>query len=234
MSDNIINPLNQSLLTGASQKVEAQNNASAKDASKRSELSQEAFLKLLITQLKSQDPMNPQDPGQFMTDMAQFGTLDGIGKLSKGVNDLATHFQSHRALQASSMVGRNVRVESQIAHLGNGEELTAMIDVPTKVEDLTVKIYNSLGKEVHSVPLNQKEKGMTEFTWDGKDSTGKLMPEGRYILEAKATIGGNSTNMTTYIDTNVDSVLMDKGKNFVLNLKGIGPVSFDKLTKIDS
>lgn len=237
MADNLINPLTHSLTqdrVSSTQHNLTTDEKRVSDPSKRTELSQESFLKLLITQLKNQDPMNPQDPGQFMSDMAQFGTLSGVSKINQAVGDLVNHFQSHRALQASSMVGRNVRVASQIAHLPKGESMVGIIDVPTKVDDLMVTIYNASGKEIDTVLLKQKEKGSVEFQWDGKDKAGNLQPEGRYAFVATATIGGQPIQMETFVDANVDSVIMDKTNSFVLNLKGIGPVGFDQIQKIDS
>ena len=57
--------------------------------SKRNDLGLDDFFKLMITQLKNQDPMKPLENGEFLSQIAQFGTVSGIDKLNKTFDDLA-------------------------------------------------------------------------------------------------------------------------------------------------
>lgn len=208
----------------------------AADQAKKNNLDQEAFLKLLITQVKHQDPLNPQDPQQFLGDMAQFASVKGITDLNTSVADLKGTFQSHRALQASSMVGRNVRVESEIGFLPKNESLNAVIDLPVNVEDLKVEVIDLASRKVvDTVSLGKTDKGAIDFSWNGvpKDAD-KQVSEGRYGLLAKATAFGKEVRFPTLVDTSVSSVVLDKNNGFVLNLKGIGPVAYENITEIDS
>ena len=54
----------------------------------RDKVGQDQFLELMITQLKNQDPMKPMDNGQFLSQMAQFGTVSGINDLQKSFGSL--------------------------------------------------------------------------------------------------------------------------------------------------
>lgn len=62
------------------------------------ELGQQAFLKLLITQLTNQDPLQPQDQSQFLAQLAQFSTVEGVNNV----------VSSQSRLQASSLLGKTV------------------------------------------------------------------------------------------------------------------------------
>src|SRR5210317_928742 len=72
------------------------------------DMGQAEFLELMTTQLKFQDPMKPMENGDFLAQMAQFGTVSGINELNTNFNTLSSSFQSNQALQASTLVGRKV------------------------------------------------------------------------------------------------------------------------------
>ena len=93
--------------TSADGLAAATNSATGKQA-----LGKDAFLQLLVTQLKNQNPLEPQDNGEFVAQLAQFSSLEGITTLNTTVgglaNNLAGSLSSSQALQASSLVGRSV------------------------------------------------------------------------------------------------------------------------------
>jgi flagellar basal-body rod modification protein FlgD len=78
---------------------------SSAPAAPDNQLGEDTFLKLLVAQLKYQDPMNPTDSTQFLTQTAQFTELETLQKIQKSQDALNTASQT---LTASSMVGRNV------------------------------------------------------------------------------------------------------------------------------
>ena len=84
------------------------------------ELGQSEFLDLMIAQLQHQDPLNPADSGEFLGQLAQFGTVNGITELQNSFADLATSLQSSQALQASTLVGRNVLIPGNVVNFAGG------------------------------------------------------------------------------------------------------------------
>ena len=72
------------------------------------ELGQADFLQLMTAQLEAQDPLKPQESGEFLTQLAQFGTVNGIQELQKSFTGLSNSLLSLQALQASTLVGRTV------------------------------------------------------------------------------------------------------------------------------
>src|SRR3972149_6116893 len=78
----------------------------------RTELNQEQFLMLMITQFRNQDPLKPQDPAEFLTQLAQVTSVAGISEMNKSVASLADSLYAGQALQAASVVGRNVLTPS--------------------------------------------------------------------------------------------------------------------------
>ena len=76
------------------------------DDTPKDELGQSQFLELMITQIKHQDPLNPAEGGEFLSQLAQFGTVNGITELQSSFDVLATTLQSSQALQASTILPR--------------------------------------------------------------------------------------------------------------------------------
>ena len=91
------------------------------EAKKKGSLGQDEFLKLMVAQLQNQSPMKPQDNGEFLGQMAQFSTVAGLQDMQKTLDNLSNSLVSNQALEASSMVGRFVRVPGESAHLPDGE-----------------------------------------------------------------------------------------------------------------
>ena len=95
-------------------------------AKKKTSLGQEDFLKLMTTQMTHQDPNNPMQNGEFLSQMAQFGTVSGIQDLQKSFADFANSINSDQALQASSLVGRYVSVPTSTGILPAGGEIKGL------------------------------------------------------------------------------------------------------------
>ena len=85
------------------------------------ELGQAEFFDLMVTQLKNQDPFKPMESGEFLGQIAQFSTVDGIGGLQRSFESLAGSLQSSQALQASTMVGRSVALPGDTLRLEAGQ-----------------------------------------------------------------------------------------------------------------
>ena len=97
-------------------------NKNTNDSKKVDDLGKDAFLKLMITQLQNQDPLNPAKNEDFIAQLAQFSSVEGIQNINSSIGDLATSFKSSQALEASSLVGRQVQISSNEARLtDNGE-----------------------------------------------------------------------------------------------------------------
>ena len=75
-------------------------NNAAKAATGNQALGKDAFMQLLVTQLKNQNPLSPQDNGAFVAQLAQFSSLEGINTLNDSVNAISSNFSSSQALQA--------------------------------------------------------------------------------------------------------------------------------------
>ncbi|NTZ96564.1 flagellar hook assembly protein FlgD [Pseudomonas koreensis] len=197
-------------------------------------LGKDAFLQLLVTQLKNQNPLDPQDNSAFVAQLAQFSSLEGITTLNSTVSSLAGNYNSSQALQASSLVGRNVIVQTNTVQLDDPSKgMTGSVTVPSSIAGGTVSITDSSGAVVRTIDLGSRAAGSASFTWDGKDKDGNLVKTGTYTVKANASINGTSTDMATYLPATVNSVTISQtGGELMLNLSGKGTVALSKVQTI--
>lgn len=198
-----------------------------------SSLGQDQFLKLLVTQLNNQDPLNPQENGEFIAQLAQFSTVEGIQKLNGSVDSLLTDYQSSQALQASSLVGRKVIVPTDSAVVDTSETFKASLALPASSGNVYVNVYDAAGAQVDRIELGQQQAGAISFMWDGLSAKGEQMPPGTYRFEAQAVYDNETQGLSTMLPANVDSVtLSQNGGEMRLNLAGLGSVALSQVQVI--
>lgn len=201
---------------------------------KGGELGKNEFLKLLVTQMNNQDPLSPQENGEFIAQLAQFSTVEGIETLNTSMESLLTGYQSSQALQASSLVGRTVIVPADQAMVDTEKGIKGQLALPATSDNVYVNVTDAAGSVVTRLNLGSQPSGMHDFVWDGTDSSGNLMPPGRYKFEAQATIGGENKQLATLLPANVDSVSLGNGKGgeMMLNVAGLGSISLSNIVSI--
>lgn len=204
-------------------------------AKKKSSLGQAEFLKLMTTQMTHQDPNNPMQNGEFLSQMAQFGTVSGIQDLQKSFATFSNSIQSDQALQAASLVGRNVTVTSDQAVLASGGDVAGTVNLTSSTPALTVAITNAAGEMVKTIDLGNQSSGNIPFSWDGTNSAGTLASPGAYKIVATAPVDGKNTAFTTDINSKVESVVMANataGTGMKINLAGGNSVDFGTVKQI--
>jgi flagellar basal-body rod modification protein FlgD len=196
----------------------------------KGELGKNEFLELLVAQLNNQNPLEPQGNGEFIAQLAQFSQVEGIEKLNGSMGSLLSGYQSSQALQASSLVGRKVIVPSDKAVVDTSETFKASLVLPVSSNNVYVNVYSSAGAVVSRVNLGEQQAGNVSFMWDGKDSSGNVLPPGTYKFEAQATYAGETKGLYTLLPANVDSVtLAQNGGELVLNLAGLGSIGLSQV-----
>lgn len=204
-------------------------------AEKKKDLGQKEFLKLMIAQAKNLDPTEPKTNGDFIGQLAQFSTNDGITKMQESIQQLASSLQSNQALQASSLVGRKVLVNNDSLTLGAEGDSKAAAFLPAPVDNLTASIYSESGELIRKVPLGQQKIGLFNFTWDGLNQKGDRMPAGNYKIQVNGVYQGQEVALKTMTTANVDSISIGQnGEGIRLNIAGIGAVPLSEVREITS
>lgn len=197
------------------------------------ELGQEAFLELMTTQLRNQDPFEPMDNGEFLGQLASFGTVSGIEDLKTEIQKLAGSLTSNQTLQAAGMVGHEVLIPATHAQLSSGGSIRAAVELPNSVSNLNVGIYDSSGQLIRNVSLGSQSSGTVTFNWDGLATDGGAVPPGRYEIRAEAVTAGINEAYDVLIADTVQSVTLPRaGEEMKLDLATLGEVSFSQIRQI--
>jgi flagellar basal-body rod modification protein FlgD len=172
----------------------------------RTELGQNEFLELMLTQLRNQDPFKPMENGEFIGQMAQFSTVSGIADLTESFQTLSTSLYSTQALQASTMIGRSVLTESSVGTLAEDSSLRGAVDLPNATSSGFVRITNPAGELIRELPLGPSGAGLKEFAWDGIGADGQRVPPGQYLISAGYREAGRDISLTPLLNSKVTSV----------------------------
>ncbi len=210
--------------------INAQSKAGTADASSSSEEVQNRFLKLLVTQLKNQDPLNPLDNAAVTTQISQISTVTGIENLNATMQTLLSNFNDGQSMQAAGLLGKRVLVPGSRLALSDGEA-GGGANLAGPADKVTLSILDAAGKVVQSRNLGAREAGSFSFTWDGQTDAGTAAPPGNYSFSITAVRGSESVAAETMQLGTVSALVRDKGA-FQLELAGLGRVDFNKVQQI--
>jgi len=205
--------------------------ATEKSSSDPNSMGQTEFLELMMAQLENQDPLSPQNNTEFIAQLAQFSSVEGIQSLNGNVDSLVDSFKSSQALQASALVGRKVQIEGSSAVMKENEGMSGALSLPLGGQNVQAVIMDSGGKIVKELDVSAYQTsdgsfpaGKIPFEWDGLDAEGQPMAAGTYTVSANAVVNGGSVGLVSNVNVNVDSVTMGGGGAVTLNLAGYGSV----------
>lgn len=210
----------------------SRNEQAAKGTNDASELGLNTFLKLMVTQMNNQDPMKPMENGDFLGQIAQFGAVTGLDKLNNQIEDLGTSLTSGQALQAGSLVGRQVLVPTDVGRLYPGQSISGRVELGESSPEVTLRVYDQVGQLVREMPLGAAEAGEMSFAWDGMNDAGSYANPGLYRLQVSAARGDNTEDLNTQLLADVESVSLSGAQGLTLNLQGLGPIAFNSVKQI--
>ncbi|MDR6236050.1 flagellar hook assembly protein FlgD [Pseudomonas oryzihabitans] len=200
---------------------------------KTSQLGKDEFLKLMVAQMNHQNPLEPQGNGEFIAQLAQFSTVEGITNLNTSVSSILSGSQSSQALQASTLVGRKVIVDTDKVKVDTSTNFKGAMSLTASSPNVWVNVYNESGSQVNRLNLGQQSSGLVNFTWDGTNADGKKLDAGTYRFEAQASVDGKTEAMKTSLPANVDSVTLGQnGGEMTLNLAGVGSIGISKVQAV--
>ncbi|SLM62428.1 MULTISPECIES: flagellar hook assembly protein FlgD [Dickeya] len=192
---------------------------------------QNSFLTLLVAQLKNQDPTNPMDNNQLVSQLAQLNTVSGIEKLNTTLGSISTQINSTQSVQAASLIGRGVLVPGSSVLVGNSTTTPFGVELESAADSATVSITDSSGKVVRSIDLGALSAGVHAYSWDGKATDGSAAPDGSYTISVSATSNGIQKTVQAlnyaYVNgvvTNSSGALLDlglKGQSTLDNVRQI-------------
>lgn len=193
------------------------------------QLGQGDFLKLLITQLKNQDPLKPMENTEFVTQLAQFSQLDQSTKQAQLLQQSLDAQTAALQFTLLPMVGRTISIDRPLTQLGNGP---ALINYTLDKNAATVRIniLDQQGHTVRTLDYLDRPAGQNMTEWDGKDQNGTFLPAGiyQYALSAVDT-NGASVITQSRAQLTVSGVRMEEGKAKLL----VGDLTVDPTAVVE-
>lgn len=174
-------------------------------------IGKDAFLRLLTTQLQNQDPLNPMDNTEFVAQLAQFSSVEGITNLNSSMKGVSSGIAEMSGYSTATLVGRTVKAEGDVFGF-NGSPVSLGIGLVKRAETVNVSVYDSNGRMVRRMGLGAKGEGYHAVQWDGKDSMGQAVAPGRYAFAVEAKDAkGAQVGYYPYVTGTVTGVSLDAG-----------------------
>jgi flagellar basal-body rod modification protein FlgD len=180
-------------------------------------LGQDQFLALLIAQLKNQDPLNPVDNGQFITQLAQFSQLQETQQMTTALNTFIQRQDISNNNGLVSLIGHPVSALGSSFSLTPGSPVPLSYTLAGNAANVTVQVLNAAGVPVRTLSVPGQAAGPQTVQWDGKDTAGNVQPQGQYSFSVSATDGnGAAVTSTTLAGGVVTGLRFDNGSPMVV------------------
>ncbi len=174
-----------------------------------STLSRDDFMKLFVTQLQYQDPMNPMESAEMASQVAQFNMVDLMYKNNTALEGMANALNTSTSVSAISLIGHNVEYKGNELYVGSNGPEPFYLQIPAQgMSGCKITIKDASGIPVKTIEMNAAEPG-TRLTldWDGTDTQGDAVPEGTYHVAVEAKdFNLNDINLETWTTGRVSGI----------------------------
>jgi flagellar basal-body rod modification protein FlgD len=198
-------------------------------------LGTDAFLKLLVAQLKHQDPLKPQDSSDFIAELAQFSSVEQAMGINDRLDMMALQNQGLANSQVVGLVGKRATVRgSMVTTDGSGLGVPLNFTLDGETAKTTVTIRDQSGRVVRTLDVGARDAGLIRLTWDGRDNAGVVQPAGSYVVSVEATNEAEAPVAVSQETSGlIRSVSFDKGYP-VLHLDSGISVPVSDLLKVEA
>ena len=176
---------------------------------KSDQLGQDDFLKILVAQMNNQDPTNPADNAEFLGQMAQFSMVSGINSLDSSMQGVLGSAEATRSLQASSLVNREVLIETSTVNLGSGRSVDGQIATVPGASGINVQVRDAYGNLVRTLATEDIGNQRLAFSWDGTSEAGMPLDPANFTISARALVGIEQLDLPVFSFVRVDGVKVD-------------------------
>jgi flagellar basal-body rod modification protein FlgD len=178
------------------------------------------FLKLLTTQLQSQDPLSPLDATQFTEQLVQFTGVEQAIKTNDVLGQLVALVRTDQIARAVDYLGAEVEANGQTVRLDGNAPATIHYRLDQPAAEAVISIFNEAGRLVRTQAADAAP-GVHTVAWDGRDQAGARLPDGLYRVEVAAkSTAGTAGPVSTTITGVVDGVEL-QGDRLMLSVAGV-------------
>lgn len=221
------------LLNARPQDIRTLEQQQAERSAQSDDMGRQEFLKLLTTQLQNQNPLDPMQNEAFVAQLAQFSQLEATLSMSDSLAGFVNGERMSRLMEGAALIDRRVAIPGGQVQLGAQGGVTTMVDLPVGADGLGVRISAPSGQVVRTFQLGPQSPGSLDLGWDGKGDAGSRLPPGPYLVEATASVGGQSSPASLRNFATVAGVRSEGAGDMVtLDLAGGGSIRLDLVQRI--
>jgi flagellar basal-body rod modification protein FlgD len=170
------------------------------------------FLQLLVAQLQHQDPTQPTDGTQFVTQLAQFSQVEAAQNQTTQLTTISNQMTGLSSNEAASLIGKKVDVGGGTLAFGGTLAATTNVTLAGAASQVTVSVKDSSGNVVRTLKMGAESQGTLPITWDGKSDSGETEPAGTYTVSVNATdTNGAPVSVSSDVSGVVTKVSYDQG-----------------------
>lgn len=211
-------------------KVTGSSTNTTPSAAQQAQDTQDRFLKMLVAQMKNQDPMNPMDNAQVTSQMAQIQTVTGISSLNDNIKALGSQFGQMQALQSVSLVGHEVLVPgNKLSWDATAGKTQGAFEINSAADAVKLEVLAPSGAVVDTVQLGAQGAGVHDFEWNSDKVDASA---GGYTFRITASNGASTLASTTYAHDKVMAVNTN-GSKLQLQLQNVGLVDYSSVKRVD-
>lgn len=178
----------------------------------KNSLGKDDFLKLLVAQMRNQDPLDPQDNSTYIAQLAQFSSLEQLQNVSGKLDTMLTAEASGNQLATTNLVGKSVLFKTDRVALTQGQPAALQLSLDGDAASTTVVISDAEGNVVRRLSLGARTGGLSTVTWDGRDASGNTVASGDYLVSvAAAARDGTSVGSSARTRGTVTGVTFEDG-----------------------
>jgi flagellar basal-body rod modification protein FlgD len=176
------------------------------------ELDRDAFMQLLVAQLRNQDPTSPMDTTQMVQQLTELTSVEHLIGIENRLGSLQVAAASSANAEVAGFTGQRVTADTSYLRLGDVGEATGAFELSAPASQVDVVLYDAEGRIVRRLELGAQASGANTFRWDGQDGTGTRLDPGRYRAEVTAAgEDGGTVHVTPELSGVVEGVSYERG-----------------------
>ncbi len=186
--------------------------AAAGSSKNGGEVDKEAFLKLLITQLQNQDPLSPMEGTEFVSQLAEFSSVEQAIAQSQHLEVISMQLTGIASNEAVGLIGKDVTVRGRNISFDGVSPTGFSANLDDDASEVTVTIRDANGNAVKTMEMGPQDKGAVKVPWDGRNDAGTQVPAGNYTVDVTAKDGsGNPVSVSQDVRGKVVGISFEKG-----------------------
>jgi len=175
------------------------------------------FLQMMVAQIQNQDPLNPLDGTQYVTQLAQFSMVEGVENLRVLQQQALVMQDTQQVLQSTNLVGKEVMAPSSSLTLEHEQPVRGQIYLANAADEVSLHVYDQHGQQVATQQWGGSKQGSLDYDLS-------TLPPGEYSFEVKAKSGGVISTPQNYVAGEVQRVTLPGSGDIQLQVAGVGTV----------